>query len=131
MRDDYKVSTPDIDALVAIAQSHPAMAARANDGGGFGGAVVMVARAGTAAAAAREILRRIPPRPTAAGSGPGADRAAVDRAAGAVATMTLARTEAEEVLLYSGLDNFRTRVASQRHGRRLVRDVRRSIAGPS
>jgi galactokinase len=55
MRDDYEVSTPDVDALVAIAQSHPAMVAARMTGGGFGGAVVMVARAGTAAAAAREI----------------------------------------------------------------------------
>ena len=55
MRDDYEVSTPDVDALVAIAHSHPAMVAARMTGGGFGGAVVMVARAGTAAAAAREI----------------------------------------------------------------------------
>ncbi|HUR35147.1 MAG TPA: galactokinase [Vicinamibacterales bacterium] len=55
MRDDYEISTPDVDALVAIAQRHPAVFAVRMTGGGFGGAVVMLARAGTAGAAALEI----------------------------------------------------------------------------
>jgi galactokinase len=66
MRDDYEISTPDVDALVASAQHHPAVIAARMTGGGFGGAVVMVAHAGSAVAAGREIcneyvrLRRQP-----------------------------------------------------------------------
>jgi galactokinase len=55
MRDDYEISTPDVDALVTMAQRHPAITAARMTGGGFGGAVVIVAWAGTAAAAAREL----------------------------------------------------------------------------
>jgi galactokinase len=55
MRDDYEISTPDVDALVTMAHRHPAITAARMTGGGFGGAVVIVARAGMAAAAAREL----------------------------------------------------------------------------
>ncbi len=43
MRDDYEVSTPEIDVLVEIAQSLPAAYGARLTGGGFGGCVVVVA----------------------------------------------------------------------------------------
>jgi galactokinase len=55
LRDDYQVSTPDVDALVAIGQAHPAVFGARMTGGGFGGAVVMLARHEDAAAAAASI----------------------------------------------------------------------------
>jgi galactokinase len=45
MRDDYEVSTPEIDRLVGIAQSHEAVYGARMTGGGFGGAVVLLAAA--------------------------------------------------------------------------------------
>ena len=45
MRDDYETSTPDIDALVSIAESHPEVYGARLTGGGFGGAVVVATRA--------------------------------------------------------------------------------------
>jgi galactokinase len=53
MRDDYEISTPEIDALVSLAQSHPDVYGARMTGGGFGGAIVMLTRAGAAADAAR------------------------------------------------------------------------------
>jgi galactokinase len=55
MRDDYETSTADVDALVAIATSHPDVYGARLTGGGFGGAIVLIARAGTAAAATAAI----------------------------------------------------------------------------
>jgi galactokinase len=46
MRDDYEVSTPEIDVLVDIAQAHPAVYGARMTGGGFGGAVVLLVAAG-------------------------------------------------------------------------------------
>jgi galactokinase len=46
MRDDYEITTPEIDALVALGQADPAVYGARMTGGGFGGAVVMLARAG-------------------------------------------------------------------------------------
>ncbi|HEY2385429.1 MAG TPA: galactokinase [Candidatus Binatia bacterium] len=51
-RDDYEVSCPEIDALVGVASADPRVAGARLTGGGFGGAVVLVAEAGTAAAVA-------------------------------------------------------------------------------
>ena len=48
MRDDFEVSTPDIDALVAIAQQQADVFGARMTGGGFGGSVVMLVRRGTA-----------------------------------------------------------------------------------
>jgi galactokinase len=48
LRDDFEVSTPEIDALVELAYDHGAIAARLT-GGGFGGSVVALAEAGEAA----------------------------------------------------------------------------------
>jgi galactokinase len=55
MRDDYEISTREVDALVEIAAHHPDVFGARLTGGGFGGSVVLVARAGTGRAAARAI----------------------------------------------------------------------------
>ena len=52
MRDDYEISTPAVDVLVAVAQGHPDIYGARLTGGGFGGAVVMLARSGTGRQAA-------------------------------------------------------------------------------
>jgi galactokinase len=52
MRDDYEISTPAIDVLVALAQGHPDIYGARLTGGGFGGAVVMLAQRGTGRRAA-------------------------------------------------------------------------------
>jgi galactokinase len=44
-----------VDALVTIGQRHPDVYGARMTGGGFGGAVVLIARAGTGPAAARAI----------------------------------------------------------------------------
>jgi len=49
LRDDYEVSTPELDLLVELACDHGALAARMT-GGGFGGSVVALADAGEAEA---------------------------------------------------------------------------------
>jgi galactokinase len=49
LRDDYEVSTPELDLLVELAYDHGAVAARLT-GGGFGGSVVVLAREDGAAA---------------------------------------------------------------------------------
>jgi galactokinase len=54
MRDDYEVSTPEIDVLVEIAQSLPAVYGARLTGGGFGGCVVVLA----ARAEARAVAER-------------------------------------------------------------------------
>jgi len=51
LRDDYEVSTPELDLLVELACDHGALAARMT-GGGFGGSVVALADAGEAEAIA-------------------------------------------------------------------------------
>jgi galactokinase len=58
MRDDYEVSTPEIDALVEIAQSDAHIYGARLTGGGFGGCIVAVADAGAGASAATRILQR-------------------------------------------------------------------------
>jgi galactokinase len=57
MRDDYAITTRDIDTLVAIGRADPAIHGARMTGGGFGGAVVMLARAGEGRAAAERIAR--------------------------------------------------------------------------
>lgn len=49
LRDDYEVSTPELDLLVDLAYAHGAAAARMT-GGGFGGSIVALVDAGRAAA---------------------------------------------------------------------------------
>jgi galactokinase len=58
MRDDYEISTPDVDALVVIGQEHPDIYGARMTGGGFGGAVVFIAKAGAGTEAARAIRDR-------------------------------------------------------------------------
>jgi galactokinase len=55
MRDDYEISTPQIDTLVLLGQQHRAVYGARLTGGGFGGAVVMLAHAPEARAVAAEI----------------------------------------------------------------------------
>jgi galactokinase len=52
LRDDYAVSVPAIDRLVAIAQAEPGILGARLTGGGFGGAIVALASIGHGAAAA-------------------------------------------------------------------------------
>ena len=54
LRDDFEVSTPEIDQLVELAYDHGALAARLT-GGGFGGSVVALADAGEAEAFTAEV----------------------------------------------------------------------------
>jgi galactokinase len=56
MRDDYEISTPEIDALVSIAAADPAVSGARLTGGGFGGAIVALAQAHAAPVAARRIV---------------------------------------------------------------------------
>jgi galactokinase len=55
MRDDFEVSTPEINKMVEIAGADSDVYGARLTGGGFGGSVVMLAKAGTAAAAAKRI----------------------------------------------------------------------------
>jgi galactokinase len=48
LRDDYQVSTPDVDRLVEIAEHRPAVFGARLTGGGFGGAIVVAMRPGSA-----------------------------------------------------------------------------------
>jgi galactokinase len=55
LRDDFEVSTRDIDTLVTLAQSEPAVFGARLTGGGFGGSIVALAAADAARAAAQRI----------------------------------------------------------------------------
>lgn len=56
MRRDYEISTPEVDALVTIAQQQNDVYGARLTGGGFGGSIVAIARAGTGAAVADGIV---------------------------------------------------------------------------
>jgi len=58
MRDDYEISLPEIDALVALGQADPDVLGARLTGGGFGGSVVMLAAAGRGRPAAERIAAR-------------------------------------------------------------------------
>ena len=62
MRDDFEVSTPEVDALVAIARRQPGVFGARLTGGGFGGSIVALAArevaAGTAARIAEAYARQ-------------------------------------------------------------------------
>ena len=45
LRDDFEVSTPEMDALVALARAEPEVLGARMTGGGFGGAIVILTRA--------------------------------------------------------------------------------------
>jgi galactokinase len=55
MRDDYEITTPDIDRLVDIADRHPDVYGARMTGGGFGGAVVALVTAGREAEVAQQV----------------------------------------------------------------------------
>jgi galactokinase len=57
MRDDFKVSVPQVDLLVEIAQADAAVFGARMTGGGFGGAVVVLAAAGAGRDAGERITR--------------------------------------------------------------------------
>ncbi|MBK1616233.1 galactokinase [Rubrivivax gelatinosus] len=56
-RDDYEVSTPEVDALVARLQAHPDVFGARLTGGGFGGACVALVRTGCEARVAADAGR--------------------------------------------------------------------------
>jgi galactokinase len=58
MRDDYQVSIPAIDTLVAIADASPDVLGARLTGGGFGGSIIAVAARGAGPAAAARIAER-------------------------------------------------------------------------
>lgn len=57
MRDDFSVSTPEIDALVALATAEADVFGARLTGGGFGGAIVALVRAGAGRAVAERVVR--------------------------------------------------------------------------
>jgi len=57
MRDDYEITAPEIDRLVALGQTDPDVYGARMTGGGFGGSVVMLAREGMGSEVARRVLR--------------------------------------------------------------------------
>jgi galactokinase len=57
LRDDFAVSTPEVDLLAALARARPEVHGARLTGGGFGGAVVALARPADAAAVAGAIAR--------------------------------------------------------------------------
>ena len=58
LRDDFEVSTPALDRLVALLREHEAVYGARLTGAGFGGACVALCRIGTAQAVARATLAR-------------------------------------------------------------------------
>ncbi|HET9948496.1 MAG TPA: hypothetical protein VFQ22_06220, partial [Longimicrobiales bacterium] len=61
LRDDYEVSTPEVDALVEALCEQPGVLGARITGGGFGGAVLAVAHAGAGREAARGALEATRP----------------------------------------------------------------------
>jgi galactokinase len=62
LRDDFAVSVPEVDRLVAIAQGDDDVFGARMTGGGFGGAIVALARRGRGRAAAERIVASYGPR---------------------------------------------------------------------
>ena len=56
-RDDYAVSVPQVDSLVALAEADPDVLGARLTGGGFGGAIVVLARRGRAREVAARVVR--------------------------------------------------------------------------
>lgn len=57
LRDDFEVSTPEVDLLVSLARAAPGVWGARMTGGGFGGAIVLLAERGRAAEAAERAAR--------------------------------------------------------------------------
>jgi galactokinase len=55
LRDDFEVSTPEIDLLVDLAQAQPEIFGARITGGGFGGSIVALCQLGTTQSVARRI----------------------------------------------------------------------------
>jgi galactokinase len=55
-RDDYEVSVPEVDLLVSLAESQPAVFGARLTGGGFGGSVVALVRRGAASGVASRVI---------------------------------------------------------------------------
>jgi galactokinase len=68
LRDDFEVSTPELDLLVELAEDAGAVAARLT-GGGFGGSVVVLAEEGSAQAVAASAVAAYAARSGRSGSG--------------------------------------------------------------
>ncbi len=58
LRDDFEVSTSEIDAMVEIARAEADVFGARITGGGFGGAIVVLARAGSARRVADQVARK-------------------------------------------------------------------------
>jgi len=56
MRDDYEISTSEIDALVRIGTEHRDVYGARMTGGGFGGSVVMLTKSGRASAVGKDVM---------------------------------------------------------------------------
>lgn len=57
LRDDYEVSTPEIDRLVALARAQKGVLGARITGGGFGGSIVVLTQAGQAARVAQAVAQ--------------------------------------------------------------------------
>jgi galactokinase len=58
LRDDFDVSTAEIDAMVEIARAERGVLGARITGGGFGGAIVILTREGVARQVAEEVARK-------------------------------------------------------------------------
>ncbi|MCK7494885.1 MAG: hypothetical protein MZW92_30055 [Comamonadaceae bacterium] len=56
LRDDYEVSVPPLDELVALLQAHPDVFGARLTGAGFGGACVALCRSGREGDVSRDVL---------------------------------------------------------------------------
>ncbi|EYB69501.1 galactokinase [Deinococcus phoenicis] len=61
LRDDYEVTVPRVDELVALLQAHPRVYGARMTGAGFGGAVVALTHSGAAAQVAGDVLAQYGP----------------------------------------------------------------------
>ena len=77
LRDDYQVSVPDLDRLVALAAEAPGVFGARLTGGGFGGAIVVAARPDGLRASMERVAERYRAQTgrTRHGAGPGLSRA--------------------------------------------------------
>jgi len=60
LRDDYQVSTPELDALVEIAQSVPGVIGARMTGGGFGGCIVALVKGNAVESLTNAIAQHYP-----------------------------------------------------------------------
>jgi galactokinase len=60
LRDDFEVSSPELDRAVGVAEAHPACSGARLVGGGFAGCVLAVVEGGTEAGVSRWVEERLP-----------------------------------------------------------------------